>query len=238
MADVNQFVYLDNNATTAIAPEVVDAMRPYLETKYWNPSSMYAPASALAREITAARELIASRLGAANPDESVFTSCATESNNAALVGGLRAAQHIVYDSKAAPSENFGKIAEEAIKEADALIKATKGERSTLDTTRARYAARMSGNFAFLRSIPEMKAALPEIEADLRAFADSNKWANTDEIPALFKNLDIIRTSRAIATAILYTAERFGSRGSGFVLDGGDFMDRKLRPEDESGTGRL
>ena len=91
MADVNQFVYLDNNATTAIAPEVVDAMRPYLETKYWNPSSMYAPASALAREITAARELIASRLGAANPDEIVFTSCATESNNAALVGGLRAA---------------------------------------------------------------------------------------------------------------------------------------------------
>ncbi|MBP5622683.1 MAG: aminotransferase class V-fold PLP-dependent enzyme [Thermoguttaceae bacterium] len=91
MAEHDRFIYLDNNATTAIAPEVVDAMRPYLETKYWNPSSMYAPALALAREIGAARELIASRLGAAYPDEIVFTSCATESNNAALVGGLRAA---------------------------------------------------------------------------------------------------------------------------------------------------
>jgi len=91
MADQEQFVYLDNNATTAVAPEVVDAMRPYLEAKYWNPSSMYAPAMELARELDAARELVAERLGAAFADEIIFTSCATESNNAALVGGLRAA---------------------------------------------------------------------------------------------------------------------------------------------------
>ncbi len=91
MAEQEKFIYLDNNATTAIAPEVVDAMRPYFETKYWNPSSMYAPALELAREIASARELIAKRLGASDPDEIVFTSCATESNNAALVGGLRAA---------------------------------------------------------------------------------------------------------------------------------------------------
>ena len=91
MADQEQYVYLDNNATTAVAPEVIDAMRPYLEAKYWNPSSMYAPAMELARELDAARELVAERLGAAFADEIIFTSCATESNNAALVGGLRAA---------------------------------------------------------------------------------------------------------------------------------------------------
>ena len=172
----------------------------------------------------------AGSLGIFRPGGTALNSC--------QVGGLRAAQHVVYDSKAKASENFDKIAEQAIKETDALIDATNGERSTLDVMRARYASRMSGNFAFLRSIPEMKAALPEIEKDLRAFADKNKWANTDEIPGLFKNLDIIRMSRAIATAILYTAERFGSRGSGFVLDGGDFMDRILRPEDESGRGQI
>ncbi len=91
MTEVKQYVYLDNNATTAIAPEVVDAMRPYFESKYWNPSSMYAPAIALAKEIDAARELVAKRLGAAHADEIVFTSCASESNNAAIVGGLRGA---------------------------------------------------------------------------------------------------------------------------------------------------
>ncbi len=86
-----RFVYLDNNATTAIAPEVVDAMRPYFETKYWNPSSMYEPAANLARELDKAREIVAKELGAAAPDEIIFTSCATESNNAAIFGGLRAA---------------------------------------------------------------------------------------------------------------------------------------------------
>ena len=172
----------------------------------------------------------AGSLGIFRPGGTALNSC--------QVGGLRAAQHIVYDSKAKASGNFDAIAKEAIGETDAVIDATKGARSTLDVTRARYAKRMSGNFAFLRSIPEMKAALPEIEKDLRAFAEKNKWANADEIPALFKNLDIIRMSRAIATAILYTAERFGSRGSGFVLDGGNFMDRIPRPEDETGRGQI
>ena len=172
----------------------------------------------------------AGSLGIFRPGGTALNSC--------QVGGLRAAQHIVYDSKAKASGNFDKIAEQAIKETDALIDATKGARSTVDVTRARYATRMSGNFAFLRSIPAMKAALPEIEKDLRAFTEMNKWTNADEIPALFKNLDIIRMSRAIATAILYTAERFGSRGSGFVLDGGNFMDRILRPEDETGRGQI
>ncbi|MBQ1338640.1 MAG: aminotransferase class V-fold PLP-dependent enzyme, partial [Thermoguttaceae bacterium] len=90
-SEQEKIVYLDNNATTAVAPEVVEAMRPYFEAKYWNPSSMYAPALALARELDGARELVAERLGADYPDEIIFTSCATESNNAALVGGLKGA---------------------------------------------------------------------------------------------------------------------------------------------------
>ena len=172
----------------------------------------------------------AGSLGIFRPGGTALNSC--------QVGGLRAAQHIVFDSDAEPSPNFGKIAEEAMKNADALIESTKGEHSTVDLTRARYASRMSGNFAFLRSIPEMKAAIPEIEDDLARFTEKNRWATTDEIPGLFKNLDVIRMSRAIAKAILYTAKRFGSRGSGFVLDGGDFMDRKLCPENESGRGQI
>lgn len=91
MAEQQEFVYLDNNATTAIAPEVVEAMRPYFERKYWNPSSMYGPALELAKELEDARATVAKRLGAAYPDEIVFTSCASESNNAAIVGALKGA---------------------------------------------------------------------------------------------------------------------------------------------------
>lgn len=82
-------VYADNNATTAVAPEVVEAMMPYLTTEYFNPSSMYDPARGPADAVAGARRSIAGHLGA-NPNEILFTSCATESNNTALVGTLRA----------------------------------------------------------------------------------------------------------------------------------------------------
>lgn len=86
-----KYIYLDNNATTKVAPEVVETVGEYLRDQFWNPSSMYEPSLALAREIEGARARVAAAIGAANPDEIIFTSCATESNNAALFGGLRAA---------------------------------------------------------------------------------------------------------------------------------------------------
>ena len=87
----SKYIYLDNNATTRVAPEVVATVGEYLEKRFWNPSSMYEPALALARELDAARASVAKSLGASFPDEIVFTSCATESNNAAIFGALRAA---------------------------------------------------------------------------------------------------------------------------------------------------
>ncbi|MDD3588184.1 MAG: aminotransferase class V-fold PLP-dependent enzyme, partial [Thermoguttaceae bacterium] len=83
-------IYLDNNATTRIAPEVTQAMLPYLTDDYWNPSSMYNPAVKLAKEIQAARKTVARAIKAKLPSEILFTSCATESNNAAIFGTVRA----------------------------------------------------------------------------------------------------------------------------------------------------
>ncbi|MDO4587582.1 MAG: aminotransferase class V-fold PLP-dependent enzyme [Planctomycetia bacterium] len=83
-------IYLDNNATTSIAPEVFEAMKPYFTEKYWNPSSMYEPAVDLSKEIQAARKIIGQHLGASSRQEIIFTSCATESNNAAIFGAVRA----------------------------------------------------------------------------------------------------------------------------------------------------
>lgn len=83
-------IYADNNATTQTAPEVFEAMVPYLTGEYFNPSSMYEPARVVAAAVKRARAAIARRLGAADPTEIVFTSCATESNNAAIQGVVRA----------------------------------------------------------------------------------------------------------------------------------------------------
>lgn len=83
-------IYVDNNATTPIAPEVVEAMMPYLTGEYFNPSSMYEPARTPAKAIKDSRTAIARHLGLADPNSILFTSCATESNNAALFGAVRA----------------------------------------------------------------------------------------------------------------------------------------------------
>jgi cysteine desulfurase len=85
-----RIVYADNNATTAVAPEVLDAMLPFFKDQYFNPSSMYDPARTVAAAVAAARAQIARHLGAADPREILFTSCATESNNTAILGVLEA----------------------------------------------------------------------------------------------------------------------------------------------------
>jgi cysteine desulfurase len=78
-------VYLDNNATTCIAPEVRQAMEPYFNEKYGNPSSMHAFGGEIARDIRKAREKVAALINA-DPGEIIFTSCGTESDNMAIHG--------------------------------------------------------------------------------------------------------------------------------------------------------
>jgi len=78
-------IYLDNAATTPAAPEVVEAMLPYFSLKFGNPSSLHSAGQEARRAVEAARTAVASLIGAA-PDEVVFTSGGTESNNSALKG--------------------------------------------------------------------------------------------------------------------------------------------------------
>jgi cysteine desulfurase len=80
-------VYLDNNATTQTAPEVVETMGPYFTELYGNPSSMHSFGGQVAKKIAQAREQTAALIGA-DPTEIVFTSCGTESDNAAIWGTL------------------------------------------------------------------------------------------------------------------------------------------------------
>jgi cysteine desulfurase len=76
-------IYMDNNATTKVAPEVVDAMQPYFSEYYGNPSSMHSFGGDVAAKIKEARENVARLIGA-TPDEIIFTSCGTESDGTAI----------------------------------------------------------------------------------------------------------------------------------------------------------
>ena len=80
-------VYVDNNATTKVAPEVVEAMLPYFSEYYGNPSSMHFFGGQVQKKVDEARAKVADFLGA-EPSEVVFTSCGTESDNAAILGTL------------------------------------------------------------------------------------------------------------------------------------------------------
>ena len=87
---MNRFVYIDNNATTAVAPEVTEAMLPYLSSHWGNPSSMHSFGGNVKRALDAAREKVAALIGAEHPNEIIFTSCGSESNNLAIRGTVDA----------------------------------------------------------------------------------------------------------------------------------------------------
>lgn len=95
---MKKFIYLDNNATTMVAPEVVEAMMPFLTERYGNPSSMHTFGGLVGREIERARMQVAKFIGADNDYEIVFTGSGTESDNMAIMGTIayyRDKRHII-----------------------------------------------------------------------------------------------------------------------------------------------
>jgi cysteine desulfurase len=85
MNDDHPLIYLDHNATTPVAPEVLDAMLPYLRDQYGNPSSDHPAGRRAAAAVEQARARVADLIGA-EPGDIVFTSGGTESNNLAIRG--------------------------------------------------------------------------------------------------------------------------------------------------------
>ena len=81
-------IYLDNNATTKVAPEVLDAMMPYFKEEYANPSSIYEFAKNSNHAVRDARGVIKDFINASNEKEIIFTSCGSESANTAIQGVL------------------------------------------------------------------------------------------------------------------------------------------------------
>jgi len=109
-------IYMDNNATTRVAPEVVDAMMPFLTECYGNPSSMHNFGGQVGGAVQEARQKVATLIGA-EPEEIVFTSCGTESDSTAILSALQAfpeKRHVVTTRVEHPAvknlcENLGTL---------------------------------------------------------------------------------------------------------------------------------
>src|SRR5271170_1650796 len=91
-----EVIYLDNNATTRVAPEVFEAMVPFLTEYYGNPSSAYSFGKLVEGHLKEAREKVAALVGC-TPKEIIFTSCGTESDNMAIWSALQTSgkKHVV-----------------------------------------------------------------------------------------------------------------------------------------------
>jgi len=87
-AQNDKIVYMDNNATSQVAGEVVDSMMEYLTKSYGNPSSMYTFGGAVEGAVSKGRTQVSDLLGC-TPEEIIFTSCGTESDSTAILSALR-----------------------------------------------------------------------------------------------------------------------------------------------------
>lgn len=83
-------IYFDNNATTKVDEKVVEKMLPFFSERYGNPSSMHTFGGSVGKELEKARIQVADLMGAADPNEIIFTGCGTESSNMAIRGALDA----------------------------------------------------------------------------------------------------------------------------------------------------
>jgi cysteine desulfurase len=114
MSETHKVYYFDNNATTRVAPEVVDAMIPFLREMWGNPSSAYAFGAQVHGHVEAAREQVAALINA-DPKEIIFTSCGTESNNSAIHSALLtnpAKRHVITTAvEHSANINFGEYLE-------------------------------------------------------------------------------------------------------------------------------
>ena len=102
-----KIVYTDNNATTKVADEVIEEMLPYFGQFYGNPSSMHTFGDQVGKKVIKARQQVADLINA-DPEEIVFTSCGTESDNSAIYAAINAfpeKKHIITSNVEHPAVN-------------------------------------------------------------------------------------------------------------------------------------
>ena len=97
---------------------------------------------------------------------------------------------------------------------------------------------MSENFAFIRDIGKMENGLSIIIDRKNNFIKENKWKEIYEIGQLFKNYDVIKMQEIIAKSMIYSAKNYGSRGSSFVIEEDDFLNRNTVAENKESRTKI
>lgn len=154
--------------------------------------------------------------------------------NSTQVGSLRAAEHIAYFADKTLFGDFEKVAEREIATLEKYVSARKGEKSTIGEMREKYQSIMSRSFAFLRNPDDMKKSKAIFEDLKKSFDTDNRVSSVAEVGQLFKNREILSMGLAVADAMIYAAEHYGSRGSALVTTSGDILSPNPTPENENG----
>ena len=152
-------VYLDNNATSMVSPTVREAMLPFFGELYGNPSSMHFFGGQVAKYVKEAREKVADLFNV-SPDEIIFTSCGSESDNHAIRGYLEAhpeKKHIVTT----------KVEHPAVLNVFKYLEKNKGYRTTY----------LSVNKKGMISLDELKSSLTDDTALISVMTANNEIGN-------------------------------------------------------------
>ncbi len=181
-------IYFDNNASTTVAPEVFEAMKPFLTTEFGNPSSGHAAGAAARSAIKQARENVVKMLGANDPSEIVFTSGGTESDNWAILGALELQpekKHIV--TTAVEHEAVRKLCEKCEKHGCEITWLGVDEQGQLDLDELKDALRPDTAIVSIMTANNQTGVLfPVAEAADLVKANSNALFHTDGVNAAGK----------------------------------------------------
>ena len=181
-------IYFDNNASTMVAQEVFDAMKPFLTGEFGNPSSGHAAATKARMAIAQARENVARMLGASDPSEIVFTSGGTESDNWAILGTLEmqpGKKHIV--TTAVEHEAVRKLCEKLEKQGCEVTWLGVDEQGELDLGELKKALRPDTAIVSIMTANNQTGVIfPVAEAAAVVKANSHALFHTDGVNAAGK----------------------------------------------------
>lgn len=156
--------------------------------------------------------------------------------NSTQVGSLRAAEHIAYFADRTLFDGFAAVAEREGAALEKRVAALKKEKSSIAAMREKYQSLMSRSFAFLRNPDDMKKARARLVTMKKSFDADNAFADYGEVGQLFKNRETVDMAVAVADAMIFAAEHYGSRGSALVTESDDILSPAPLPENEQGRG--
>lgn len=217
-------IYFDNNDTTPLHPEALDAMMPYLQEKFGNPSSLHSLGLEAEIALDEARETIANAI-CASPKEIVFTSGATEANNLAILGAARARperKHLIISS--IEHASVMQIAKRLEGEGYRVTRLPVDGQGFIDPEALRLAV---DDDTFLVSIIYANHEIGTIQ-DIRGLSfiahEKGAWFHTDAAQALGK-LPFAAKESGVDLASFNSHKLHGPKGAGAL-----YFNRKCRPK--------